>query len=55
MKKKIIAVFLTALMVMSISACGDDKDDYEKAADRIENMSDSELEDAILDGAAMLG
>lgn len=52
MKKRLLAVLLTALMLVSVSACGDDEKDIES---KIENMSDSEIEDAILQGADMLG
>ena len=55
MKKKILSVLLAALMLMSVTACGGDKEpDYDKIGDDIENMSDEELENAILDGADML-
>ena len=54
MRKKLLSVLLISLLIMSISGCGDD-DKYDSAAQKIENMSDEELEDAILKGAEMLG
>lgn len=54
MKKKLISALLISLLVLSISGCGDD-DKYSSAAEKIENMSDEELENAILKGADMLG
>ena len=55
MKKKFLSALLAALMLVSVTACGEDKEpDYDKIGEDIENMSDDELEKAILDGADML-
>lgn len=53
MKRKLISALLISLLIVSVSGCGDD-DKYNSAAEKIENMSDDEIENAILNGASKL-
>ena len=55
MKKRLLSAIFAALMLMSVTACGDDEPDYDDIGEKIENMSDEELENAILEGAERLG
>lgn len=55
MKKRLLSAALALLMLMSITACGNDEPDYDDIGEKIENMSDDELESAILKGAERLG
>ena len=58
MKKKIISVALMAVMVLSIAGCGGNGSgediDFDAIGEKIENMSDDELENAIEEGVGKL-
>ena len=55
MKKRLLSAILAALMLISVTGCGGDEPDYDDIGEKIENMSDEELEDSILAGAEKLG
>ncbi len=56
--KKILSVVLMAAIVLSVAGCagngGSEDIDFDAIGEKIENMSDDELENAILDGAEKL-
>ena len=58
MKKKILSVVLMAAMVLSIAGCGGNGSgediDFDAIGEKIENMSDDELENAIEEGVGKL-
>lgn len=58
MKKKILSMVLMAVMVLSIAGCGGNGSgediDFDAIGEKIENMSDDELENAIEEGVGKL-
>lgn len=58
MKKKILSMVLMAAMVLSIASCGGNGSgediDFDAIGEKIENMSDDELENAIEEGVGKL-
>ena len=58
MKKRILSALLAMAMVLSVAGCesnsGTEDIDFDEIGEKIENMSDDELENAVIDGVEKL-